>query len=100
MCLGMGFTRKRTIEKKTLMRKSRVKGPEREERKRQKWGKEEEKKRQMGQGGKAMEAGRSWRPITKLQQSPPPVRFLPSRCTPWSAGFPTPPSLLQIVIGH
>lgn len=32
------------------MRKSRVKGPEREERKRQKWGKEEEKKEADGAG--------------------------------------------------
>lgn len=38
------------MKKKTLMRKSRVKGPEREERKRQKWGKEEEKKETDGAG--------------------------------------------------
>lgn len=38
------------------MRKSRVKGPEREERKRQKWGKEKGKKR--GRWGRE---GRQWR---------------------------------------
>lgn len=77
-----GFYKEENNWGKALMRKSRVKQPEREEVKRQQWGKEEVKKRQMGQGGKAMEAGWSWRPISKLQQSPPPVRFLPSRCTP------------------